>query len=112
MSASTIGGGGLGGAIGFGGSSTAAQTINDGDTLPEPATPTREGFTFNGWTVDGSAYDFATPVTGPLELTATWTAVLAATGADIDTTLAVAALLLVAGLTLIALRRRVAALTS
>jgi uncharacterized repeat protein (TIGR02543 family) len=90
-----------------GSSAPADQTINDGDTLTAPATPTREGFTFAGWaTDDGAAYDFSSPVTAPLTLTAAWTAALAATGADVTTTLGIATLLLVGGVTLIALRRR------
>jgi uncharacterized repeat protein (TIGR02543 family)/LPXTG-motif cell wall-anchored protein len=96
-----------------GSSAPADQTIADGDTLTAPAAPTREGFTFAGWaTDDGSAYDFSTPVTAPLTLTAAWTAVsaeaaeLAETGADVTTTLGIATLLLVGGVILIALRRR------
>lgn len=89
-----------------GGSSTAPQTINDGDTLTPPAAPTREGFTFAGWTSGGSAYDFSTPVTAPLELTASWTPVLAETGANVNVALGLASLLLAGGIALIALRRR------
>ncbi len=101
-----------------GGSTTAAQTVDDGDTLTEPATPTREGFTFTGWTSEGSAYDFSTPVTEPLELAATWTESadetsppdetpeLADTGADVATTLSLSTLLMAGGALLIALRRR------
>jgi uncharacterized repeat protein (TIGR02543 family) len=92
-----------------GGNAIAPQTINDGDTLTAPATPTRAGFTFAGWTSGGSAYDFTTPLTAPLTLTATWIAALAATGvADVTAPLGIATLLLAGGAILIALRRRAA----
>ena len=55
-----------------GGSAVAAQTVADGGCATEPAAPTRAGYSFKGWTLDGAAYDFATPVTGDLTLTATW----------------------------------------
>jgi LPXTG-motif cell wall-anchored protein/uncharacterized repeat protein (TIGR02543 family) len=75
----------------------------------------RDGFTFAGWNVGGAPYGFDIPVTGLVTLTATWTAVagsgspgseLAATGANVNSALGVAALLLAGGVTLIALRRR------
>lgn len=41
-----------------------------------PAAPTREGYTFDGWTLpDGTPFDFSTPATGNIELFAKWTAV-------------------------------------
>lgn len=45
-------------------------------TVEEPTEPTREGFSFGGWFADSSetAFDFATPVTGTLTLTAKWDA--------------------------------------
>lgn len=91
-----------------GSTAPADQTINDGDTLPTPAAPTRESFSFAGWTASGSAYDFTTPVTAPLTLSATWTAALAATGIEITTPLGIATLLTIGGAILIALRRRAA----
>ncbi|MBA4345923.1 MAG: hypothetical protein C0419_05390 [Microbacterium sp.] len=92
-----------------GGSATVPQTINDGDTVSVPATPTREGFTFTGWTSGGSAHDFTAPVTGPLVLTAAWAAMLAATGADVTSAAAVAFLLTAVGVLLFARRRRATA---
>lgn len=55
-----------------GGSAVTAQIVTDGEAAAEPAAPTRAGYSFKGWTLDGAAYDFATPVTGDLTLTATW----------------------------------------
>ncbi|MBQ3447061.1 MAG: InlB B-repeat-containing protein, partial [Synergistaceae bacterium] len=59
-----------------GGSYVAPQTLklNRGDEVKatEPTAPTREGYTFGGWLLDGSAYDFDTVLTGDLTLTAKW----------------------------------------
>lgn len=41
----------------------------------EPAAPTRPGYNFTGWYLDGKLYDFNTPVTGDLYLSAGWEAV-------------------------------------
>ena len=42
------------------------------DLVPKPAAPTKSGHTFTGWEDANGAYDFNTPVTGPLTLTARW----------------------------------------
>ena len=51
----------------------AAQTVQKGSTATAPTAPTKDGYTFAGWTLGGSAYDFATPVTGNITLVASWT---------------------------------------
>lgn len=56
-----------------GGSLVVEQNIYTGDRVSEPSAPTRQGFSFAGWTLDGVPYDFAMPVSGPLTLTAHWT---------------------------------------
>lgn len=48
------------------------QTVNHGEKAEEPAAPTKEGSTFLGWLNGNNAYDFDTPVTGKLTLTAHW----------------------------------------
>lgn len=55
-----------------GGSSVPEQTIDHGQKVTEPAAPTREGYTFTGWLLDGRPFDFATPITGDITLTAGW----------------------------------------
>lgn len=55
-----------------GGSAVEAQDVEVGACATEPAAPTRNGYTFLGWTLNGEAYDFATPVTADLTLTAVW----------------------------------------
>ena len=57
-----------------GGSAVQMQTVEEGDTATEPTAPTKVGYTFAGWTVNGSAYDFSSAVVANIELTATWTA--------------------------------------
>lgn len=56
-----------------GGGAVDAQTVESGSAAVRPTDPTRSGYTFSGWTLDGTAYDFATPVTGDITLVAQWT---------------------------------------
>lgn len=55
-----------------GGSAVAAQTVAYGQTATEPANPTKSGYTFAGWYLNGVEYDFATPVTSNITLDAQW----------------------------------------
>ena len=55
-----------------GGNTVAQQTVNDGETAAVPDTPTKNGYTFSGWTLNGESYDFNTPVTTDITLKATW----------------------------------------
>ena len=56
-----------------GGSAVEAQTIDEGENATAPTAPTKSGYTFGGWTLNGEAYDFETPVTSDIELVAVWT---------------------------------------
>lgn len=56
-----------------GGSSVASQTVEEGGKVTQPGIPTRSGHTFAGWTLNGSAYNFNTAVTGNITLVAKWT---------------------------------------
>ena len=47
--------------------------VEEGEIVSKPADPTREGYTFGGWLLDGEAYDFSKPVTSDITLTAKWT---------------------------------------
>ena len=57
-----------------GGSAVEPQTVVSGRKAVRPADPVRSGYTFAGWYLDGEVYDFDTPVTTDLTLTAHWTA--------------------------------------
>ncbi|MCM1025381.1 MAG: InlB B-repeat-containing protein, partial [Roseburia sp.] len=59
-----------------GGSPVAEQEVVDGDKVSEPEAPVREGYTFDGWMLEGEAYDFETPVTGDITLVAAWAEVV------------------------------------
>ena len=48
------------------------QQVPYGETASKPADPGRSGFRFMGWTVNGTLYDFSTPVTQDLVLRALW----------------------------------------
>ena len=56
-----------------GGSAVESQTVVSGQKAVRPADPVRTGYTFAGWYLDGEVYDFDTPVTTDLTLTAQWT---------------------------------------
>ena len=49
-----------------------AQTVEEGKPAAVPVAPTREGFTFKGWYLDGAKYDFTAPVTRDITLVAVW----------------------------------------
>ena len=55
------------------GTAVSAQTVHDGNTAVRPADPTRSGYTFRYWTLNGTEYNFNAPVTGNITLTAVWT---------------------------------------
>ena len=55
-----------------GGSAVTAQSIEAGQKATKPADPTKDGYDFKGWTLNGSAYDFNTAVNGNITLVAAW----------------------------------------
>ena len=65
-----------------GGSAVDAQKVEDGKTAAKPADPTKDGFTFAGWTLDGKPYDFEQLVKSDITLKATWKAVEGGTTTD------------------------------
>ncbi len=56
-----------------GGSSINGEYIEEGNVVTKPSNPTRNGYTFKEWTLNGSTYDFATPITSDITLVAVWT---------------------------------------
>lgn len=57
-----------------GGSAVAAITQAYGTALTAPQAPTKAGYTFGGWTLDGTAYTFGTVPAADIELKAVWIA--------------------------------------
>ena len=57
-----------------GGSSVASQTVNEGGKATKPTNPTKSGYTFVEWQLDGKTYNFDSAVTGNITLTAVWKA--------------------------------------
>ena len=54
-------------------SPSTTKTITHGNTVTKPADPTKEGYVFADWTLEGSSYDFNTTVIESITLTANWT---------------------------------------
>ena len=55
-----------------GGSYAAPQVIKKGDVIVKPTNPTREGYNFVRWELDGREYDFTTPIESDAILKAIW----------------------------------------
>jgi hypothetical protein len=55
-----------------GGTQVASQSVADGGTVKIPVYPKWVGHTFLEWQLNGQPYDFSTPVTEPITLTAKW----------------------------------------
>ena len=52
--------------------SIPTQTLKLGEKATRPQAPTKEGYTFLGWYYNNKEYDFNTPVTSNIILTAKW----------------------------------------
>ena len=55
-----------------GGSAVAQQTVEAGKTATKPTNPTKTGFGFGEWQLNGVAYDFGAAVNANITLKATW----------------------------------------
>lgn len=55
-----------------GGSKVSTQYIVEGKTANNPSNPTKAGYTFEGWYLNGSQYNFNTPVKENIILIAKW----------------------------------------
>jgi len=55
-----------------GGTAKTALKVNYGATAAKPTNPTKTGYTFVGWYLNGAPYDFTKPVTADMTLTAVW----------------------------------------
>lgn len=63
-----------------GGTAVANQTILKYATISKPKNPTKSGYSFVNWTLNGRAYDFSSKVTGNVSLVANWKAVVTKPG--------------------------------
>ncbi|MBN3490784.1 InlB B-repeat-containing protein [Acholeplasma equirhinis] len=60
-----------------GGSNVASQTVEEGEKASKPADPTKDGFSFEYWyLIEGSEFDFNTPITANITLSAKWEEVI------------------------------------
>ena len=55
-----------------GGSIVAPITVKEGEKVTKPADPTKTGHLFAGWKKNGEVFDFETPITESITLTASW----------------------------------------
>ena len=67
-----------------GGSSVDSLVIEENGKIKEPEEPTKEGYVFVGWYLDGELYDFDEPVTGDIELEARWEKPAKVTGVELN----------------------------
>ena len=58
--------------ISRGGAEPKAVKVEDGKLVAEPEKPTREGYTFVEWQLDGQKFDFKTPIKKNITLKAIW----------------------------------------
>lgn len=56
-----------------GGSGVPSQSVKSGDKASKPGNPSRDGYTFAGWKLNGKTYDFNSKVTSNITLVASWT---------------------------------------
>ncbi|MBD5446249.1 MAG: pectate lyase [Treponema sp.] len=56
-----------------GGSEVKPQTVEEGKTATKPSDPTKEGYIFDAWYVEGgNSFDFASAITADIKLVAKW----------------------------------------
>ncbi len=58
--------------VSVGSTVVATETVTSGAVVNQPAAPARKNYTFEGWYLNGTKYDFGTPVTSDLTITAKW----------------------------------------
>ena len=55
-----------------GGSKIISQEVKEGESVKRPNNPTKKGYTFVYWQIDGKEYDFSKPVKSNLTLISKW----------------------------------------
>ncbi len=56
-----------------GGSNINSQSVKKNNKVKKPANPTKDGYEFDHWELDGKEFDFNTPITGNITLVARYT---------------------------------------
>ena len=56
----------------YGGSEVTSQSVVEGQTVTEPEDPTREGYEFIKWELNGYDFNFETPIYANITLVARW----------------------------------------
>lgn len=55
-----------------GGSEVEAYVVAKGKTTTEPVAPTRDGYDFTGWYINGREFDFSKPINEDITIVAAW----------------------------------------
>ena len=55
-----------------GGTEVAEQVVREKTTAKKPTDPTKTGYDFNYWALEGEEFDFSTPITQSISLLAVW----------------------------------------
>lgn len=55
-----------------GGTAVSSQTVVEGSKASKPNDPTKSGYNFKGWLLNGRTYDFNSSITGNITLVANW----------------------------------------
>ena len=55
-----------------GGSKISSVKVTEGNKVTKPTNPTKDGYKFAGWLLNGKSYDFTKEVTGNITLVASW----------------------------------------
>jgi len=58
------------------GTTAVVVEVEEGKTVAKPTDPTKEGYTFDAWQLDGEDYVFSTPVTADITLVASYTEII------------------------------------
>lgn len=55
-----------------GGSEVAAIVVKEGEKVAKPENPTKDGYVFGAWQLDGKDFDFSSVITADTKLVASW----------------------------------------